>query len=267
MSIVFLLCFLLLESSLEEPILDIKMFRFPRFSLNLLLFAMIYAIVGIIQLILPLFLELGLRYSPQKVGLLLTLLPLASVIVAPIAGSIADRFGEQIVSFIGLLLLEIGCWTASSLNTESTTIGFCVRGILIELGLIISVIPISNTVMETVERKKLGIASGLLALSRSLGIIIGMCLLSTVFSRVTFFNAQLLTGFEITSVSPKIFDLANVPVAALIIGIDTTFIAMALITLSSIMLAVFLWWQSTWYLRDQSATSNQAMPENKTQQN
>ncbi|MFM6307038.1 MAG: hypothetical protein ACKPGB_01960, partial [Dolichospermum sp.] len=133
--------------------------------------------------------------------------------------------------------------------------------------LIISVIPISNTVMETVERKKLGIASGLLALSRSLGIIIGMCLLSTVFSRVTFFNAQLLTGFEITSVSPKIFDLANVPVAALIIGIDTTFIAMALITLSSIMLAVFLWWQSTWYLRDQSATSNQAMPEIKTQQN
>ncbi|MFM9159117.1 MAG: MFS transporter, partial [Dolichospermum sp.] len=88
LSIVFLLCFLLLESSLEEPILDIKMFRFPRFSLNLLLFAMIYAIVGIIQLILPLFLELGLRYSPQKVGLLLTLLPLASVIVAPIAGSI-----------------------------------------------------------------------------------------------------------------------------------------------------------------------------------
>ncbi|MFM6308168.1 MAG: MFS transporter, partial [Dolichospermum sp.] len=64
LSIVFLLCFLLLESSLEEPILDIKMFRFPRFSLNLLLFAMIYAIVGIIQLILPLFLELGLRYSP-----------------------------------------------------------------------------------------------------------------------------------------------------------------------------------------------------------
>ncbi len=267
LAIVFLLGFLLLESWLEEPILDIKMFRFPRFSLNLLLFAMIYAIVGIIQLILPLFLELGLHYSPQKVGLLLTLLPLASVIVAPIAGSIADRFGEQIVSFIGLLLLEIGCWTASSLNAESTTIGFCVRGILIELGLIISVIPISNTVMETVEREKLGIASGLLALSRSLGIIIGMCLLSTLFSRVTFANAQLLTSTEITSVSPKMLDLANLPVAALIIGIDTTFMAMALITLASIMLAVFLWWQYTWYLQDGYATSNQATAEIKTQQN
>jgi hypothetical protein len=47
------------------------------------------------------------------------------------------------------------------LNIGTITIGFCIRGILIELGLIISVIPISNTVMDAVEREKLGIASGL----------------------------------------------------------------------------------------------------------
>ena len=262
LAVVFLVCFLILESCLEEPILDIKMFRSPRFSLNLLLFGMIYAIVGIIQLILPLFLELGLHYSAQKVGFLLTLLPLASVLIAPVAGSLADRFGERIVSFTGLLLLEIGCWTASSLNAESTTIGFCIRGILIELGLIISVIPISNTVMEVVEREKLGIASGLLALSRSLGIVIGMSLLSTLFSIVTFSNAKLLANTDISSITVKMIDIANVPVAALITGIDTTFMAMALITFASIILAGFLWWQSTnGCVQKESATSHRATSE------
>ncbi|MEI6329383.1 MAG: MFS transporter [Pseudanabaena sp. ELA645] len=250
LSIIFLIWFLFLESSLEEPILDVKMFHLPHFSLNLLLFGMIYAVVGIIQLILPLFLELCLNYSPQKVGFLLTLLPLASVLVAPIAGTIADRFGERIVSLFGLLLLVIGCGTASTLNADSTTLGFCVRGILIELGSIISVIPISNTVMGTVNRDQLGIASGLLALSRSLGIIMGMCLLSTFFSVVTLSyvqtnnlsNLQPLTNADLAVT--KMLDIGNAPVSALVAGIDATFTATTLITVGSIALASFLWWRS-----------------------
>ncbi|KAB8317473.1 MFS transporter [Tolypothrix campylonemoides VB511288] len=238
-----LVCFLVLESHLEEPILDIRMLRLPSFSLNLLLFGMIYIIVGIIQLVLPLFLELGLHYSPQKVGLLLTVLPLASVMVAPVAGSLSDLFGERIVSLIGLLFIAIGCFTGTTLNDQTSTIGFCVRGILIELGLIISVIPISNTVMDAVEREKLGIASGLLALSRTLGIVIGTCLFSTLFSIVTISKAQLLTSANVTSIPVKVLDITTVPVGALIKGIDTAFMAMALIAFASIILAVFLWWQ------------------------
>ncbi len=240
-----LVCFLLLESRLEEPILDLKMLRLPSFSFYLLLFGMIYIIAGIIQLALPLFLELVLHYSPQKVGLLLTVLPLASVVLAPIAGSVCDHFGERIVSLFGLLLIAIGCFAGSNLNLETTTMGFCIRGILIEVGLISSIIPITNIVMEAVERKKLGITSGLLALSRTLGIVIGTCLFSILFSRVTVYNAQLLTGNNVTSVPHQVLDITTAPVGALIKGIDTTFVTMTLITFASIMLAVFLWWQST----------------------
>jgi EmrB/QacA subfamily drug resistance transporter len=247
-SIIFLICFLVLESSLESPTLDLKMFRMPDFSLNLLLFSMIYAVVGIIQLILPLFLELCLEYPPQKVGFLLTLLPLASVIFAPLAGSIADRFGERIVGLCGLLLLAIGCGTASTLSADSTMVGFCVRGILIELGLIVSVIPISNTVMGKADKDKLGIASGLLALSRSLGITMGMCLLSTLFSVVTLSYAPTnnLLNSQLTNTNllgSKTLDITKVSTSALVFGIDTTFTAATLITCASIVLASFVWWR------------------------
>lgn len=239
-----LVYFVRLESRLEEPILDIKMLQKPSFSFNLLLFGIIYLIASIIWLVLPLFLELVLHFSLQKVGLLLTVLPLGSVIIAPIAGSICDRYGERIVGLIGLLLIAIGCLIGSNLNLETTTMGFCIRGIILEIGLMTSVIPISNTIMDGVEREKLGIASGLLALSRTLGIVIGTCLFTVVFSIVTIYNAQLLTDTNIKSVPLKVLDITTVPVEALIKGIDTTFVMMTLIAFASIILALFLLWQS-----------------------
>lgn len=239
-----LVYFVRLESRLEEPILDIKMLQKPSFSFNLLLFGIIYLIASIIPLVLPLFLELVLHYSLQKVGFLLTVLPLVSVIIAPIAGSICDRYGERIVSLVGLLVIAIGCLIGSNFNLETTTMGFCLRGIIIEIGLVTSLIPIANTIMDGVEREKLGIASGLLALSRTLGMVIGTCLFSVLFSTVTISNAQLLTNTNIKSVPLKVLDITTVPVEALIKGIDTTFVMMTLIAFSSIILAVFLLWQS-----------------------
>jgi hypothetical protein len=127
-------------------------------------------------------------------------------------------------------------------------VGFCVRGILIELGLIVSVIPISNTVMGKADKDKLGIASGLLALSRSLGITMGMCLLSTLFSVVTLSYAPTnnLLNSQLTNTNllgSKTLDITKVSTSALVFGIDTTFTAATLITCASIVLASFVWWR------------------------
>jgi EmrB/QacA subfamily drug resistance transporter len=230
------------ESSIEEPILDLGLFQSPKFSLNLLVFGMVYILVGIIQLVLPLFLELGLHYSAPRVGFLLTLLPLASVLVAPISGFLTDRFGNRIVTIMGLFLLTIGCWAATTLNAESTSVGFCIRGIMIELGLIVTVIPLSNTVMELVTFEKLGIASGLLSLSRSLGMVIGTCLFGVLFYFVTFEDVNSLMSTQDTVMSIQLFNIANLPIRTLIMGVDTTFLTMTLMGCVAIVLTVFLGW-------------------------
>ena len=240
LSAIGLLCFLYFESRVEEPILDMGLLRLSQLNVHLLLFIAIYIIVGLIQLVFPLFLELGLHYSAEKVSFLMTFLPLTSVIVAPASGSLSDRLGGRTVVLTGLALIEIGCVASSTLHGDATALGFCIRGILIELGLIVSVIPISKIVMDSVKQEQLGVASGLLALSRMLGIVTGTCLFGLLFSIFTFVRNNLLPNLDEVRLSVKPFDIASLPTSALVQGTDTIFIVMALIALVAILFSTFI---------------------------
>ncbi len=239
LSLVGFICFWYIESQVEEPILDLELFQLPKINTNLLLFFAVYIIVGLIQLAFPLFLELGLHYPTNKVGFLLTVLPLMSVIVSPVSGSLSDQFGGRNVSSIGLLLIIIGCLACSTLNQDSTVIGFCLRGILVELGLIISVIPISKVVMDTVQQEQFGIASGLLALSRMIGIVMGTCLFGIFFYMFTVSNSKLLPNLENSSSMANPLDMMSLPVITLIHSIDSIFLAMALIASAAVLILVW----------------------------
>ncbi|MDB9446666.1 MFS transporter [Anabaena sp. CS-542/02] len=240
LSMVGLLYFLYIESHIDYPILDLKLLIVPPLNINLLLFMMIYIIVGLIQLLFPLYLELGLKYSPDKAGFILTVLPLASVGISPLSGSLADRFGGRSIAFVGLGFLLIGCIAGSTLQLNSTAVGFCVRGILIELGLIMYVIPLSKIVMDAVQQAQLGVASGMLALSRMLGIVIGTSMFGLLFSVFSFSGSQLLSSLnnvsnsEIPTVS---VDVTSLPVPNLVQATDAIFLIMALIILLAIVIS------------------------------
>ena len=237
-----LVCFLIVESRLKEPMLDIGIFRLADFSLNLLLLGMMFAVVAGMQLLLPVFLAVGKHYPPQEIGLLLTVLPLAAALVSPIAGTLSDRFGSRPVSMIGLLLMGLGCWGASGLNAESTVLGFLIRTVPLELGLGVFVAPNSDTIMSCVPQERIGIASGLWSLSRTLGMLSGVALLGTLFTMVTISDTKFKHQLDVTTA----------PVEALVKGVDTTFAVMGLIVLTSAILGIVLWWRS----RSTSAESN-----------
>lgn len=110
-----LACFLALEARIKQPMLDLRIFRNLQFSLSLLTGVLVFIVIAGIIFILPFFLEWVLQYSTQQVGLLLAVSPILGGIIAPISGSLSDRFGPRIISLIGLVLMVIGCLLASTL--------------------------------------------------------------------------------------------------------------------------------------------------------
>ncbi|MGH8000066.1 MAG: MFS transporter, partial [Brasilonema sp.] len=225
-------CFLVVESRVSEPILDLEMFRSLEFSLSLLLGWMVFIIIGALQLLLPFFLDLIKHYPPQLGGFLLTVLPMSSALMAPLAGTLSDRFGERIISLIGLLLMVFGCWTISTLDTSSLALGFVVRVLPLRLGLEMFFSSNNSAVMGAVPRERLGIASGLLSLSRSLGLTTGVSLMGVLFSTLTIASTDLAPDTDVT----------NAPVEGLVFGFDTTFRVTALIAIASIILVTVIWW-------------------------
>jgi len=226
-----LACFLILEARIKQPMLDLNIFRNLQFSLSLLTGVLVFIVIAGIIFILPFFLEWVKHYTTQQVGLLLAVSPIVGGIVAPISGSLSDRFGPRIISLIGLLLMVVGCLLLSTFDTQLTELGYIVRVIPFGLGLGMFQSPNNSAIMGGVSREKLGIASGLLSLTRTLGQTAGLPLLGAIFASLSLSRANLA----------PYTDVKAAPVEALVYGVQGSFHIAALILGVAVFLCGVVW--------------------------
>ncbi len=230
-ALIGLACFLVIESRIKQPMLDLRIFRNLQFSLSLLMGLLVFIVIAGIIFIMPFFLELVKHYPTQRVGLLLAVSPVLGGIIAPVSGSLSDRFGSRIISLIGLVLMVIGCLAIATVDTQLTELGYIVRVAPFGLGLGMFQSPNNSAIMGGVPRERLGIASGLLSLTRTLGQTAGLPLLGAVFASLTLSSAHLAPNANVTTA----------PVEALVYGVQGTFRIGALILGVAAILTAVVW--------------------------
>ena len=230
-AVISLVGFLVLESRIEQPMLALDMFRNLQFSLSLLMGLLVFIAIAGLIFILPFFLELVLKFSTQQVGLLLAVSPVLGGIVAPMSGSLSDRFGSRIISLIGLVLMVIGCLQLSTLNAQVTELGYIWRVAPFGIGFGFFQSPNNSAIMGGVSRERLGIASGLLSLTRTLGQTAGVPLLGALFAGLTLSNSNLAPNTNLTTA----------PTEALVYGLQGTFHVAALILSAAAILTAVVW--------------------------
>ncbi|WP_013324994.1 MFS transporter [Gloeothece verrucosa] len=225
-----LIIFIGIESRIRQPMLDLEILKNPHLSLSLVAAVFVFIVVGGIIFILPFFLELVLKYSPQQSGLLLAVSPILGGIVAPISGTLSDRFGQRIISLIGLLLMVIGCGLVSTFNQQLTDLVYilCIAPYGIGFGMFQS--PNNSAILGSVPRERLGITSGLLSLSRTLGQTTGVPLLGSIFDSLT--KSRIPQGSSI--------DLTSAPVSALVFGFEKTLIISGVTLFFAAILLLFM---------------------------
>lgn len=180
--VVFTVIFLWLELRVDDPVLDLRLFKNSQLSIGLSTgFLTFVAISGTIFL-MPFYLSDVLAYSPRNVGLLMSVIPIFLVITAPIAGTLADKIGERPVTVVGLLFLTLGYFTISTLSTETTALGYVLRFLPIGLGMGTFQTPNNSAIMGAVSSKRSGVAGGLLALTRTVGQSAGIAVLGTLWA-------------------------------------------------------------------------------------
>jgi len=217
--------FLWIESRIRQPILDLSLFRNISFSLGLLTGVLVFGVIAGLVFIMPFFLEIVLHYSTREVGLLLAVSPVLGGIIAPFSGYLSDRFGTRPISLIGLVLMMIGCLLISTFNAQMTQLDYIIRIAPFGIGLGMFQSPNNSAILGEVPPERLGIASGLLSLSRTLGQTAGLPLLAALFTIITLTGT---TGLDVT----------KAPVEHLVSGIQGTFRVAALVILVAILLVV-----------------------------
>ena len=189
----FLIIFLIIEWRSPQPMIDLKLFRNRLFSINLLSGVLVFVGLSGIFILLPFYLELVLGYEPRQVGLLMAVVPVLLSITAPISGWFSDKFGPRPVIVVGLSVIIVGAFLLSRLNEETTILLFILAALPIGAGVGIFQSPNNSAVMGSVPRERLGIASSLLSVTRTLGQVIGIAILGAVWAaRVMFHQGSFL---------------------------------------------------------------------------
>ncbi|GAB4540994.1 MAG: MFS transporter [Anaerolineae bacterium] len=185
--LLFLLIFLAIERNSSQPMIDLGLFQNRLFSVNLVTGFITFVSLAGTTILMPFYLENVLGYDPRSVGLLLAIVPIAMGITAPIAGSLSDRLGTRPIAVAGLLLLSIGYYAVAGLSIQTTPAGYIARFLPIGIGLGVFNSPNNSAVMGSAPKTRLGVASGLLSITRTLGQTSGIAVLGALWaSRVTY---------------------------------------------------------------------------------
>ena len=200
---IFTLLFIVIELNTAQPMIHLSLFRNRLFSINLITGFMSFIAISGTFILLPFYLEDVLGYDVAQVGLLLAVVPVALGVLSPISGTLSDRFGSRPIIVIGLILLLIGYYTISTLNAQTTAAGYILRLLPLGLGMGIFMSPNNSAIMGAASRQQLGIVSGLLSISRTLGQTVGIAVLGAIWAgRVFYHVGQTLPGGATAAPAP-----------------------------------------------------------------
>jgi EmrB/QacA subfamily drug resistance transporter len=226
--LLFLVIFVVVERKSSQPMIDLSLFQNRLFSVNLVTgFITFVSIAGTI-ILMPFYLENVLGYDPRSVGLLLAVVPVALGVTAPISGSLSDRLGTRPITVIGLLALLVGFYAVGTLSTQTTALGYMGRFLPIGIGMGVFQSPNNSAVMGAVPRTRLGVASGLLSITRTLGQTTGIAALGALWaSRVAYHLGDALQGGATTA-----------PAATQVAALQDTFFAVVILIGLALMLGI-----------------------------
>ncbi|MDL2337480.1 MAG: MFS transporter, partial [Pseudomonadota bacterium] len=130
----------------------------------------------------PFYLARALGLEAATVGLVLSVGPLVAALTGVPAGRLADRFGAQRMAIVGLIGIAVGSFILSTMPATLGIPGYIAPLVVITAGYAMFQTANNTAVMGDIRPDQRGVISGLLNLSRNLGLITGASVMGAVFS-------------------------------------------------------------------------------------
>lgn len=173
--------FVLAETKVAAPLIRLAMFRDPVLCGSLAMSALVSTVIMATLVVGPFYLAHGLGLEAALVGLVLSVGPFAAALTGVPAGRIADRFGARRMTLFGLSGMAAGCLLLSVMPQTLGICGYLAPIVLITISYALFQTANNTAVMSDIASDQRGVISGMLNLSRNLGLITGASALGAVF--------------------------------------------------------------------------------------
>ncbi len=172
---VFGILFLLFEKKISSPVFDIKLVLRNRvFAFSGIAALIHYSATSAIGFFISLYLQYLKGLDSQAAGLIMISQPVMMALLSPFAGRLSDKYNPGIIASIGMALTAAGLIMLCFINASSPILLIILLLILMGTGFGFFSSPNSNAIMSSVEKRHLGIASGVVGTMRMIGQMMSM---------------------------------------------------------------------------------------------
>ena len=212
--------FVLAEARVASPLIRLTIFRDPALTASLVMSVLVSTVMMATLVVGPFYLSRALGLDAARVGLALSVGPIAAALTGVPAGRIADRFGAPGMTIVGLVAIAAGSLALALLPLTRGIAGYLAPIVVITVGYALFQTANNTAVMAEVAADQRGVMSGLLNLSRNLGLITGASVMGAVFALAsatsdvtTAAPAAVATGMRVTFALAAILIVAATAVA------------------------------------------------------
>jgi EmrB/QacA subfamily drug resistance transporter len=183
-AIVTLTAFVLWERHTESPMLDMSLFKNPRFTaasstITLVFFSLFGSMFLITQ-----YWQLVDGYSPFEAGVRLVPWALTMMIVAPLSARLVEKVGTKRIVLVGIGLVMVGLALASTIEPHTAYPQAISYFMVMAAGMAMTMAPATESVMGSLPREKAGVGSAVNDTTRQVGGALGVAIIGTVFAAV-----------------------------------------------------------------------------------
>ncbi len=173
------------QLSQPYPLLPVDLLRIPVFSLSMGTSITSFCAQMLAMVSIPFYFQGVLGLNAIETGLLLTPWPIATMILAPVAGRLVERVNAGVLCSIGLGLFAAGLIALALLPVHPAYLDISWRMALCGAGFGLFQSPNNHTIVSAAPRQRSGGASGMLGTARLVGQTTGAALVALVFNQFT----------------------------------------------------------------------------------
>jgi len=170
LALLFAILFVLVEKRIKNPVFEIRLILRNRvFAFSGIAALIHYSATAATGFFISLYLQYLKGFDAQTAGFIMISQPVMMALLSPLAGKLSDRYNPGVIASSGMGLTATGLIMLCFINEMTAIYLIIIMLVIMGVGFALFSSPNSNAIMSSVEKKYLGVASGVVGTMRMVG--------------------------------------------------------------------------------------------------